>query len=88
MTAPGRTLDFEAAIDCAVELCYCPGVPIVVVRGEDCNMKVTEPIDLVLADRLLQLASQHPPTTRSEADQPAARQGNMMAVLGGTSGIG
>jgi ribitol-5-phosphate 2-dehydrogenase (NADP+) / D-ribitol-5-phosphate cytidylyltransferase len=63
-------------------------VPIAVVRGEDRNMKVTEPIDVFLADRLFQLESQQLPTTRSEADQRAALQGKTMVVFGGTSGIG
>jgi hypothetical protein len=80
--------DFEATDDRTVVLRYCPEVPIAVVRGEDRNMKVTEPIDVFLADRLFQLESQQPPTTRSEADQRAVLQGKTMVVFGGTSGIG
>ena len=34
---------------------YLPDVPILVVAGEERNMKVTEPIDVYLADKLFQL---------------------------------
>ena len=49
---------------------------------------MTEPIDVFLADRLFQLESQQPPTTRSEADQRAALRRKTMVVFGGTSGFG
>ncbi len=41
---------FEATDDCTVVLRYAPEVPIAVVRGEDRNMKVTEPMDVYIAD--------------------------------------
>jgi hypothetical protein len=65
----------EATDNCTVVLRYCPEVPIAVVSGEDRNMTVTEPVDVVLADRLFQLESQQPPPACSEADQRAALQG-------------
>ena len=45
--------DFEATDDCAVVFRYTPEVPIALVAGDDSNLKVTEPIDLVIAERLL-----------------------------------
>lgn len=45
--------DFRATDDCSVVLRYLPGVPVRVVAGEERNLKVTEPIDLVLAEALL-----------------------------------
>lgn len=51
--------NFAATDDCAVVLKYLPEVEIAVVPGEERNMKVTEPIDIYLADKLfsLQLAT-------------------------------
>ena len=48
---------FAATDDCSVVLRYLPGHPIWVVRGEQDNLKVTEPIDVYVVDRLLRLRS-------------------------------
>jgi 2-C-methyl-D-erythritol 4-phosphate cytidylyltransferase len=42
--------DFTATDDCTVVLRYLPEVPIAVVAGHERNMKVTEPIDVYIAD--------------------------------------
>jgi 2-C-methyl-D-erythritol 4-phosphate cytidylyltransferase len=55
--------NFTATDDCTVVLRYLPEVPIAVVPGHERNMKVTEPIDVYIADKLFQLTS---------ADTPAA----------------
>lgn len=53
--------NFTATDDCTVVLRYLPDVPIAVVAGHERNMKVTEPIDVYLADKLFQLTSaDHP----------------------------
>lgn len=46
---------FHATDDCGVVLRYLPDVPIKVVLGEERNMKVTDPTDVYLAERLLQV---------------------------------
>ena len=43
---------------------YSPDVPIWVVAGEERNMKVTDPIDVYIADKLFQL------TTSDLPDEP------------------
>jgi ribitol-5-phosphate 2-dehydrogenase (NADP+) / D-ribitol-5-phosphate cytidylyltransferase len=48
---------FAATDDCTVVLRYLPEVPIAVVPGHERNMKVTEPIDVYIADMLFQLTS-------------------------------
>lgn len=48
---------FAATDDCGVVLRYLPEVPIVVVPGDSRNIKVTEPMDLYLAERLLREAA-------------------------------
>jgi ribitol-5-phosphate 2-dehydrogenase (NADP+) / D-ribitol-5-phosphate cytidylyltransferase len=79
---------FEATDDCTVVLRYCPEVPIAVVPGEERNMKVTEPIDVYLADKLFQLNSHDTPTSRSDAEYRSLLEGRTVVVFGGSSGIG
>ncbi len=83
-TDPG----FTATDDCTVVLRYLPDVPIAVVDGHERNMKVTEPIDIYLADRLFQLTSADRPAPLTEEDYTAALQGKTMVVFGGSYGIG
>ena len=77
-----------AADDCGVVLRYLPRVPIWVVAGEERNIKVTDPIDVYLADKLFQLTSSHLPEEHSPTDYHAALDGKVVAVLGGSYGIG
>jgi 2-C-methyl-D-erythritol 4-phosphate cytidylyltransferase len=86
--AAAQDPDFEATDDCTVVLRYAPDVPIAVVRGEERNMKVTEPIDVYLADKLFQLDSHDVPGPRSDAEYRAALQGKTLVVFGGSYGIG
>jgi 2-C-methyl-D-erythritol 4-phosphate cytidylyltransferase len=46
---------FEATDDCSVVLRYLPDVPVVVVPGDERNMKITDPVDVQLAETLLRL---------------------------------
>ena len=48
---------FAATDDCTVILRYLPEVPIAVVPGHERNMKVTEPIDVYIADKLFQMTN-------------------------------
>ena len=52
--------NFTATDDCTVVLRYLPEVPIAVVPGDERNMKVTEPIDVYIADKLFLLTSADP----------------------------
>jgi len=80
---------FEATDDCTVVLRYLPDVPIFVVPGEERNMKVTEPIDIYLADKLFQLTSSDSlPASRDEAGYRRALAGRTVVVFGGSYGIG
>lgn len=80
--------DFTATDDCTVVLRYLPEVPIAVVSGHERNMKVTEPIDVYIADKLFQLHSADTPAELSDADYRAALEGKTMVVFGGSYGIG
>jgi len=83
-----RDPDFTATDDCSVVLKYLPEVPIWVVPGDDRNLKVTEPIDVYLADKLFQLASINAPEAGTEATYHAALAGKTVVVFGGSYGIG
>jgi 2-C-methyl-D-erythritol 4-phosphate cytidylyltransferase len=83
-----RDPNFVATDDCTVVLRYQPGEPIWVVNGDDRNMKVTEPIDVYLADKLFQLTSDDLPAPGTEEDYRAALSGKTVVVFGGSYGIG
>ena len=80
--------EFAATDDCTVVLRYTPEVAIGVVRGEDRNMKVTEPIDVYIADKLFQLDSHDAPRPRADDEYRAALEGKTVVVFGGSYGIG
>lgn len=80
--------DFTATDDCTVVLRYCPDVPIAVVQGHERNMKVTEPIDVYIADKLFQLASAETPEELDDEQYREALAGKTMVVFGGSYGIG
>ncbi|MGH3413543.1 MAG: SDR family NAD(P)-dependent oxidoreductase [Marmoricola sp.] len=83
-----RDEEFTATDDCSVVLRYLPDVSIWVVDGEERNMKVTDPIDLFLADKLFQLTSGYEPARSSSEDFRAGLEGKSVVVLGGSYGIG
>jgi ribitol-5-phosphate 2-dehydrogenase (NADP+) / D-ribitol-5-phosphate cytidylyltransferase len=84
----GQDPDFTATDDCGVVLKYLPDVPIWVVTGEERNMKVTDPIDVFLADKLFQLTSSYVPEGHSNEEYRATLEGKVIVVLGGSYGIG
>ncbi|WP_372728235.1 SDR family NAD(P)-dependent oxidoreductase [Nocardioides sp.] len=84
----GQDPDFVATDDCTVVLRYSPEEPIVVVHGDERNMKVTEPIDVYLADKLFQLTSNDLPTPGTPEEYREALAGKTVVVFGGSYGIG
>ena len=80
--------DFTATDDCTVVLRYSPNVPIVVVAGHERNMKVTEPIDVYIADKLFQLTSGDPRVLMSDDAYRDRLSGKTVVVFGGSYGIG
>lgn len=79
--------NFVATDDCSVVLRYTPDVPVAVVTGDNSNMKVTEPIDIYIADKLFQLPGRNEHETTEDALK-SALEGKTMAVFGGSYGIG
>ena len=80
--------DFTATDDCSVVLRYSPEVDIGVVQGEERNMKVTEPIDIFVADKLFQLYSADGRATLDDDELRSSLTGKVAVVFGGAYGIG
>ncbi len=78
---------FEATDDCAVVLRYLPGTTIKSVPGTAQNMKVTYAIDVAVADKLFQIASQLAPDGSSQTLRESLA-GKTLVVFGGSYGIG
>jgi ribitol-5-phosphate 2-dehydrogenase (NADP+) / D-ribitol-5-phosphate cytidylyltransferase len=78
--------DLSATDDCSLVLRHVPGARIAAVAGDEVNLKITTRIDLVLADRMLQMR------TVSPAADPAVPSGWLdgatLYIVGGTNGIG
>jgi ribitol-5-phosphate 2-dehydrogenase (NADP+) / D-ribitol-5-phosphate cytidylyltransferase len=71
--------------DCSLVLRYVPEARMLGVAGDEINMKITTRIDMVLADRMLQMAVLVPDP---EPQPTASLAGSRVLVVGGTTGIG
>ncbi|MDP8904798.1 MAG: bifunctional cytidylyltransferase/SDR family oxidoreductase [Chloroflexota bacterium] len=79
--------DLSATDDCTLVLRYVPGARIVAVAGDEVNAKITTRLDLVLADRMIQMRTLDLPSL-FDPPPPDALRGSAMLVIGGTNGIG
>ncbi|MGP5164321.1 SDR family NAD(P)-dependent oxidoreductase [Arthrobacter rhombi] len=84
----GQDPGFMATDDCSVVLRYSPEVVIGVVNGEERNMKVTEPIDIYIADKLFQLYNDDGRRLLADDALRSALAGKVAVVFGGSYGIG
>ena len=75
---------FHATDDCGVVFTYLPDTPIYVIDGTPENMKVTEPIDVHIADKIFQLQS----ASLAADDHLPDMTGQVVVVFGGSYGIG
>ncbi len=78
--------NFAATDDCGVVFAYLPDVPIYVVDGTAENMKVTEPIDVDIADKIFQMQSAT--LSRENIREVPDLTGKTIVVFGGSYGIG
>ena len=83
--AAARAGDMAATDDCSLVLRHVPGVRIVAVAGDEVNVKITTRIDMVMADRMLQMRVLTP---IDDPEAEASLDGVRLLVVGGTSGIG
>ncbi|WP_026378370.1 bifunctional cytidylyltransferase/SDR family oxidoreductase [Agromyces italicus] len=80
--------DFAATDDCGVIFKYLPDVPIKVIAGTAENMKITEPLDIHIADKIFQLQTTSLTAPTSEGTGSIDLSGKSVVVFGGSYGIG
>ena len=80
--------DLSATDDCTLVLRHVPGARMVAVAGDEINLKITTRLDLVLADRMLQLRTLSPAGAGGAGGAPRSLAGAAVYVAGGTGGIG
>jgi 2-C-methyl-D-erythritol 4-phosphate cytidylyltransferase len=83
--AAARAGDLSASDDCSLVLRHVPGVRLVAVAGDEINVKITTRIDMVMADRMLQMRVMTPAHPSGVVRR---LEGQRLLVIGGTSGIG
>lgn len=76
---------FEATDDCSVVLNYLLDTPIFVVNGSEANIKITEPVDIHIADKLFQLRGFFQPSGGVSA---ADLNSKSIVIFGASKGIG
>lgn len=79
--------DLSATDDCSLVLRYVPGVRLEAVDGDEVNLKITTRIDMVMADRMLQMRILDPALVR-DGGPIRTLNGARMLIVGGTNGIG
>ncbi len=77
--------DLSATDDCSLVLRYVPEARMLAVAGDEINMKITTRIDMVMADRMLQMSVLVP---GPEPTATSTLAGARVLVVGGTNGIG
>jgi 2-C-methyl-D-erythritol 4-phosphate cytidylyltransferase len=77
--------DLSATDDCSLVLRYVPEARMLAVAGDEINLKITTRIDMVMADRMLQMSVLVP---GPEPVATATLEGARLLVVGGTQGIG
>lgn len=80
--------DFAATDDCGVIFTYLPEVPIKVIVGTAENMKITEPLDIHIADKIFQLQTTSLTAPPSDTTQGLDLSGRAVVVFGASYGIG
>jgi 2-C-methyl-D-erythritol 4-phosphate cytidylyltransferase len=77
--------DMAATDDCSLVLRHVPGARILAVPGDEVNLKVTTRLDMVMADRMIQLRTIG---MEEDATVAASLDEARVLVVGGSQGIG
>ncbi|GAA1777055.1 bifunctional cytidylyltransferase/SDR family oxidoreductase [Agromyces lapidis] len=80
--------EFAATDDCGVIFKYLPEVPIKVVPGTAENMKITEPLDIHIADKIFQLQTTSLTAHSADGAVQLDLAGKSIVVFGASYGIG
>ncbi|MBM7830045.1 2-C-methyl-D-erythritol 4-phosphate cytidylyltransferase [Agromyces cerinus] len=84
----GADPDFAATDDCGVIFTYLPDVPIKVIAGTAENMKITEPLDIHIADKIFQLQTTSLTAQTGDGTAELDLSGKSIVVFGASYGIG
>jgi len=79
--------EFAATDDCGVIFKYLPTVPIKVIDGAPENMKITEPLDIHIADKIFQLQTTTLTGSASNSEE-LDLAGKSIVIFGSSYGIG
>lgn len=79
--------DLSATDDCSLVLRYVPAARVLAVAGDEANVKITTRLDMVLADRMIQMRTLELPAA-SQLPVTHDLDGARVLVVGGTQGIG
>ena len=75
--------NFRATDDCGIVVKYLPETKVALISGEECNVKLTNPEDIYLLDKLFQIKSTSPAIETFEQ-----LKDKVLVIFGGNSGIG
>lgn len=76
---------FTFTCDCGVVRSMIPGVRVATVKGSEANLKITQPIDLFIAEKMLQESNR---ALLSPDDDLSFLKNKKIIIFGGNSGIG
>ena len=79
---------FVATDDCGVVARYLPDTEIRVIEGAETNIKITNPIDVYLADKLFQVRTLDNEAPTDDVSLAEDLRGRHIVVFGGSYGIG
>jgi len=77
--------DLSATDDCSLVLRHVPGARVIAVAGDEANMKITTRLDMVIADRMIQMQMLDPAMV---LEPRRTLDDARVLVVGGTTGIG
>ena len=77
--------DMSATDDCSLVLRHVPGARILAVPGDEVNLKITTRLDMVMADRMIQLRTIG---MEEDATVAASLDEARILIVGGSQGIG
>jgi 2-C-methyl-D-erythritol 4-phosphate cytidylyltransferase len=83
-----RDRNFKTTDDCGVVVNYVPEARVYVVEGDPANMKLTFADDLMIIDKFLQSNAGRRVNAADETVRLAGLRDRVVAIVGGTGGIG
>jgi 2-C-methyl-D-erythritol 4-phosphate cytidylyltransferase len=80
--------DITATCDCGIVLQTLPEEQVAIAEGHISNIKVTDPVDLFLCDKLFQMRGDEAVTRTARENLDLLLKGKVLVIFGGSYGIG